>query len=221
MRVVYLLVVVSGLLLGSEARAELVERDWLAPGDGLLTYDPVNGREWLDFPVSRLSQFGGTELEGNTLANAVTLAKQELLPGGLFEGFTLAVREDVIGLVDAAGVDLATRQARRDSADQMAQLIELLGQNNALGIVGVLDELNPDFDGVGSAQPYFAAFLGVGGSIFNLEAFFDITPNPEFFMPNASSLSLYRQAIPEPTTCCLMTSAFLTTLLQRPTLGAI
>ena len=201
MRVVYLLVVVSGLLLGSEARAELVERDWLAPGDGLLTYDPVNGREWLDFPVSRLSQFGGTELEGNTLANAVTLAKQELLPGGLFEGFTLAVREDVIGLVDAAGVDLATRQARRDTADQMARLTGLLGGSR---IIGVLNETNPDFDGVGADQPYFAATLRVSGSFSRREARLEISPSSDGFTTSGSGLSLYRQAVPEPTTCCLV-----------------
>ena len=37
--------------------AAVLERDWLTPGDGLLTYDTVTGREWLDLPVTLLSQY--------------------------------------------------------------------------------------------------------------------------------------------------------------------
>ena len=41
----------------SPVSAEVFERDWKAPGDGLLTHDDVNGREWLDLSVSRLINF--------------------------------------------------------------------------------------------------------------------------------------------------------------------
>jgi hypothetical protein len=37
--------------------AGVFSRDWKTPGDGLLTYDDVNQREWLDLSVSRLDQF--------------------------------------------------------------------------------------------------------------------------------------------------------------------
>jgi hypothetical protein len=43
-----LLAIVLGISL--EARAGIIARDLEAPGDGLITYDTVNQREWLDLP---------------------------------------------------------------------------------------------------------------------------------------------------------------------------
>ena len=40
------------VLAAVQSQAAVFERDWLAPGDGLLTYDDVNKREWLDLSVS-------------------------------------------------------------------------------------------------------------------------------------------------------------------------
>ena len=62
------------------------------PGDGLLTYDDVNHREWLDLTVSALSQFGGS------VTDRIQRARAELQPGGLFEGFTGANSLDIAAL---------------------------------------------------------------------------------------------------------------------------
>jgi len=35
-------------LCSSLASGAVISRDWKTPGDGLLTYDTVSGREWLD-----------------------------------------------------------------------------------------------------------------------------------------------------------------------------
>jgi hypothetical protein len=57
MRRVCFFVLVGGVLLG-QARSEVISRGWKTPRDGLLTYDDVNRREWLDLTESVLSQFG-------------------------------------------------------------------------------------------------------------------------------------------------------------------
>ena len=40
--------VLASLLAANLCSAAVFERDWKTPGDGLLTYDDVNRREWLD-----------------------------------------------------------------------------------------------------------------------------------------------------------------------------
>ena len=95
-----------GATLPLSSRAAVMERDWLAPGDGLLTYDTVNQREWLDIPATLLSQFGSTTEE------AIPAALAELEPGGSLADFTLASREDVAALVASAGVDLTDLYSR-------------------------------------------------------------------------------------------------------------
>jgi hypothetical protein len=64
------------------ANAAVFERDWQTPDDGLLTYDDVNRREWLDVSQSLLIQF-----PGSTLEQRYQSALAELAPGGMFEGF--------------------------------------------------------------------------------------------------------------------------------------
>jgi hypothetical protein len=88
----------------------------MTPGDGLLTYDDVNRREWLDLSVSRLDQFPIPQLE-NALA--------EIGPGGMFEGFTFAERADVIPLAQSAGINTATHNFAIND-EPTGDLIELL-----------------------------------------------------------------------------------------------
>ena len=63
------------------ASATISERDLLEPGDGLLTYDDVNQREWLDLTVDPALQLGRTSnsyLPGwqcCTIFNLATLAE--------------------------------------------------------------------------------------------------------------------------------------------------
>ncbi len=78
------------------ASAAVSERDWKAPGDGLLMYDDVNRREWLDLSLSRLDQFPEPRLD-----NAIA----EIGQGGVFDRFTWAKREDVRALAESAGID--------------------------------------------------------------------------------------------------------------------
>jgi hypothetical protein len=86
------------LLFGSNASAAVFERDWKTPGDGLLTYDDVNQREWLDLKETLLGNWGRYP------ANIVS----ELGIGGFFHGFDTARPEDVMDLARSAGIDPTT-----------------------------------------------------------------------------------------------------------------
>jgi hypothetical protein len=81
------------------ARGAVFERDWMTPGDGLLTYDTVHRREWLDLSVSRIDQFPVPRLQ-----NAIA----QLEPGGLFDGFTWAKSRAVRQLAVSGGIDIST-----------------------------------------------------------------------------------------------------------------
>jgi hypothetical protein len=91
------------LFAANQSNAAVVERDWKTPGDGLLMYDDVNRREWLDLSESLLSKFSGTTLE-DRYQDAIT----ELAPGGVFEGFTVAKIGDSTALAVSAGIDTST-----------------------------------------------------------------------------------------------------------------
>ena len=99
--------------------AAVFERDWKASGDGLLTYDDVNRREWLDLSESLLSHFAGPQLD-NALA--------EIRPGGLFDGFTWATKADVTALSQSAGIDTSSFDYSTNHV-ATSRLIELLGAN--------------------------------------------------------------------------------------------
>lgn len=115
----FLLSVVSALVLDNgTATAAVISRDWKTPGDGLLTYDDVNRREWLHLSVSRLDQFPAPRLE-----NAIA----EFSPGGLFDGFTWAKGDDVRALAQSAGIDTSTLN-RVINQVPTSQLIDLLGR---------------------------------------------------------------------------------------------
>ncbi len=82
------------------ASAEVFEPDWKMPGDGLLTYDGVNRREWLDVTQSLMAQFPSESIQ-----DKFHNSRLELLPGRKFAGFTLAKSGDVIGLAQSVGID--------------------------------------------------------------------------------------------------------------------
>ena len=89
------------LLLPTSLNAAVIERDWQMPGDGLLTFDTVNQREWLDLSETLLSNFGNSGSSHLTVLD-------ELVPGGLFSGFRFANSEDVLRLILSAGIDDST-----------------------------------------------------------------------------------------------------------------
>ena len=93
--------IVACLFLFSTTSAAIFERDLLTPGDGLLTFDDVNKREWLDLSESLLEQFPGDNLEEN-YQSVVT----ETGVRGIFEGFSVAKGDDAEALAISAGIDI-------------------------------------------------------------------------------------------------------------------
>lgn len=203
------------------AEAELISRDWLAPGDGLLTYNPATGREWLDVTQTFLLPFG------DTIDEAVAAAKPELEPGGRFEDFTLAGREEVLELVAASGFIQEFPQNLRTS-DRMRALLNLLDVNGeeiqgellggpildgeSGGIYGVVDEVVQV--SVEGATANMTALLQVtAGSPLNPSGaggvrFVNATgeePRIQFqAYTNVSALMLYRIVVPEPSTALIV-----------------
>lgn len=112
------------LILGTiqVSEAGVLSRDWKTPGDGLLTYDDVNQREWLDVPVSLMTQFSGATLEAR-FQDAIL----ELQPGGRFEGFTLANQSDVLALAQSAGVDTFSEDFNTNHV-AVGALLDLFGR---------------------------------------------------------------------------------------------
>jgi hypothetical protein len=170
-------------------------RDWKALGDGLLTYDDVNRREWLDLSQTILSsQFPGMDREERYQYIAVQTSS-----GGLFEGFTVAKSQDVVLLVQSAGIDTSTLNYAIN-AGPTATLGQFLGYTAEATVtptkyaVGWLDELGgPDVERmkarIGNAR------LDRAGLVIS---HIDDTPSPP-------GVLLFRQAVPEPSTFWLAT----------------
>lgn len=121
------------------ADAAVMSRDWKVPGDGLLTFDDVNRREWLDVPETLLADFvGATVLEGYEKVIA------ELAPDGAFAGFSLSTRDDVVALAVSAGIDTNTFDFTRNSVPT-SMLLDLLGSTSeshleSKSTFGLIDE---------------------------------------------------------------------------------
>ena len=100
-RILRFLLSAAILLTANPLSAAVFERDWKTPGDGLLTYDDVNQREWLDLTETQLFRFPGGSLEEQHQA---VLA--ELGPNGQFTGFVASTRDNVFGLANPRGLIL-------------------------------------------------------------------------------------------------------------------
>jgi hypothetical protein len=104
------------IVLGTSpgARAGIIARDLQSPGDGLLTYDTVNQREWLDLP----------ETSGLTLAEVMS----QMVPNGRLEGFRFATMADVSDLAASAEVGWTTAWTLPFNLEPHApEFVELLG----------------------------------------------------------------------------------------------
>jgi hypothetical protein len=84
------------------SRAAIIERDLYEPGDGLLTFDTVNRREWLDVTATGELRFPAVEWL--------------LAPGRPLEGFELASVTNVESLVDASGFNSTTKTVAQRGA---------------------------------------------------------------------------------------------------------
>jgi hypothetical protein len=110
--------------LGSAA---VFERDWLAPGDGLLTYDDVNQREWLDLTETQLFQF-----PGDTLEEQYQFVVSGTSSGGMFNGFAVATSNEVLALAESAGIDTSTLDFETNGF-AINRLIDLLEETRDFG----------------------------------------------------------------------------------------
>jgi len=73
------------VFFSSHTCAGVLERDWQTPGDGLLTFDDVSQREWLDLSQTIMDLF-----PGSTLEEKFQSVVAETAPGGMFADFTVA-----------------------------------------------------------------------------------------------------------------------------------
>ena len=187
------------LFLPGTSEAAVFERDWLAPGDGLLTFDDVNHREWLDltylleeYPFRDPSILRDPE-------NRLEAILPELNVGGSLEGFQIASSGDVVALALSAGVDVNVSSAVNEVP--VSTLVELLGVTRDGGLGnqssrGLLDDFMDTSDGpyrlVGgiSALPQFNSY-GVG--------FFTLFGSSDDIPSRTISVMLFRQ-VPEPST---------------------
>ena len=193
--------------------AAVIERDWLAPGDGLLTYDTVNNREWLDLTETILAQFGG----GPSPISLVTLHQNVVSQtgsGGQFEGFVVATESDVADLAASSGIDLNTLDFNTNEAASL-ELINLLGVTAPTGLtlesVGI-------FPTSGSGPLLLSisrrvSSLQAGLVTFPLSSFAGDRPSREI------GVYLYRNAVPEPatSTVALFATFLLSTIRGRST----
>ena len=122
MKLVTLLTLVFLTAVVATTQAAVFERDWKTPGEGLLTYDDVNQREWLDLSETLLVNWGSNP------ANVVA----ELGSGGYFEGFTFAKSADLIALAESAGIDTGTLEFVTNGA-ATSSLVTLLEGTSTSG----------------------------------------------------------------------------------------
>ena len=199
MRKLVLLLLIT-TLSANATQAAVFARD-LVPGsgDGLLTFDDVNQREWLDVPETLLVNFMGTTIEERFQSAAM-----ELAIGGIFEGFTIAKSNDFIALAQSAGIDTdQTTLGVNEIASR--KLIDLVGQTSlgtstGISAIAFLDELEPltgcncrIVGGVAVNPPFDLAGIGAGPPSSSVDG--GLAP--------FAGVWLYRQ-VPEPLSCHLI-----------------
>jgi hypothetical protein len=195
--------------------AAVISRDWKTPGDGLLTYDTVNKREWLGLSETQLSQF-----PGSNLPERYQSVVSELAAGGMFAGFSVAVRNDVIAFAESAGVDTTTDDFARNEAP-VRELINLLGSNLTLSeerilARGYLDELT-EHPAPSYPDPLRTiAELDLNPRVppFQQTAQLRFAQGSDFVSPSTFGVMLFRR-VPEPSTLpFLIVGALWLALLQ-------
>lgn len=207
-----LALIIAVALLASASHAAVIERDWLAPGDGLLTYDNVNQREWLDVPESLLSQFAPDQ----SLVVALDIALMELEPGGRFEDFTWATQADVFALAESAGIDTSTddfatnEQTTRELIDFLGPTL-VLSPNDPLRSIATYGVVQAT-EGESESAPYIIitrtpSALAAGIGSFN--SFIGVD-SPSTF----TGLFLYRQ-VPEPSSYLLVVLSVIVLVFVR------
>lgn len=190
-------------LLCDAAIGGVISRDWKSPGDGLLTYDDVNRREWLDLSQTILSsQFPGLVSSPHfTRENRYQYVTSQTGAGGLFAGFLAANRADVELLALSAGINTALLgPANLVPAETLAQHIGITYEaNNGFRVsVGLLDE---------PLQNQSGTLIRPGVELYVAASQAGIAVSPGHFQyPASPGVMLYR-AVPEPSTIALAACA--------------
>ena len=197
------------------SQAAVFERDWKTPGDGLLTYDDVNQREWLDLTESQLFKF-----PGNTLEERYQAVLAETAIDGLFEGFSVAASEEVRSLAESAGIDTST----------LSFLVNAIPSDALIGhLSNTLSDSTPNARSGGFVTPPSSLELASVWFVYNPNSrdkksagYRDLSgtlePKVGFFGPppfvSSSGVWLHR-IIPEPSCVSLAISAFVLLLTLK------
>lgn len=199
------------------SRSAVFERDWVAPGDGLLTYDDVNQREWLDLTETQLFNF-----PGNTLQEQYAAVVAHTASGSEYSEFLVAMEDDVRALAESAGINTTTLDFEANGASASI-VIDLLGntidretptKNTRSG--GFVATSNQELASVwmtfnsNSRAARNAGFRDLSGELERDFGFFGPPPLLE-----TSGVWLYRQ-IPEPSTFALLVVPFVVLVLRPP-----
>ena len=188
-------------LLSQPVYADVFERD-LVPGsgDGLLTFDDVNQREWLDLPETFVFDFPGGYLG----------VLNELAPGGIYEGFQTASRADVIALAESAGIDTTTLDPETNLA-ATENLIALL-EMPSIAAAGFTNEISPEDGDLFVSVFYGSSRTPVAGLFFGTRS-----SSPGFIgdaISRVTGVMLYRE-IPEPNAVFLCLTGMLVLAARR------
>jgi len=206
------------LALSYPAQGGVIQRDWKIAGDGLLTFDDVNQREWLDLSETILNQFPGTNLEEHYQS---VLA--ELDSGGMFEGFTVANGNDTTSLAQSAGIDTNSGDFDTNKFATSA-IINLLSATITFGdehqqSLGLLDQYAPPISP--SCRCHEAAIFLVNADIGNpnrthAQAGYGISHSSDAIRSLFSGVMLYRLTVPEPNSAVLCSICILVLLGRYP-----
>jgi hypothetical protein len=184
----------------SDARAAIIERDFYSAGDGLLTYDTVNQREWLDV----IATYGITQPQLDDL----------LIPDGPLAGFELGSFDDVKALLVSAGFDPLQIPGDQDFETAVSFIETVSGIRAGVGILGVtyytsarIQNPTPS-DSEDTVDVYAFGSESIPGALNRLPyatnmAVIDNTP----FQAPALGYWVYREVAPEPGTIASGTTA--------------
>jgi len=239
----YLIAVLITLVAAIDLRAAIIERDLYEPGDGLLTFDTINRREWLDVTATGELSFAAVEWL--------------LAPGRPLDGFELGSVADVELLVDSSGLNSIsmTVEQREAIGDELMTLLgitievitefsEYAGGGPVLDYPGydgfdyasdnklifrLTDGITGDVDMNGEPIRFLIGYIraGGGGVVRFVNSggpvlYAGPDPNDPKF-PNGMQYRgfwLYREAVPEPATVTLLMTALavapLNCRLRRP-----
>ena len=126
--------IAAGLLLACNFAIAVADMpmpvDWKKPGDGLLTYDPATGLEWLDLSYT-------TNRSYNDIVS-------QLEPGGEFEGFRYASIAEITALWDHLGGVRPYSGASIENRDLFDIVAALFGEAVSCGVLRCIRWVSAD-----------------------------------------------------------------------------